>query len=61
MGDFRAGSVAALFGPVATVMAGAGMAFVVALGGYIVFPRLRQLDKLTDAEIKDENQTDEAH
>ena len=52
MGDFRAGSVAALFGPVSTVLAGAGMAFVVAIGGYMVFPKLRQLDKLTDAEIK---------
>ena len=55
MGDFRAGSVAALFGPVTTVLAGAGMAFAVALGGYIAFPRLRQLDKLTDAETQDEH------
>ena len=55
MGDFRAGSVAALFGPVTTVLAGAGMAFAVALGGYIAFPRLRQLDKLTDAETRDEH------
>lgn len=52
MGDFRAGSIAALIGPISTVLAGAGMAFVVAIGGYMVFPKLRQLDRLTDAEIK---------
>lgn len=51
MGDFRAGSVAALFGPVMTVIAGAGMAFAVALGGYKLFPELRRLDRLTDAEV----------
>ena len=56
MGDFRAGSVAALFGPVITVLAGAGMAFAVAFGGYLIFPQLRQLDKLTDAESKADNQ-----
>ena len=53
MGDFRSGSVAAAFGTVTTVVAGACMAFVVAIGGYMVFPKLRQLDKLTDAEIKE--------
>ena len=50
MGDFRSGSVAALFGPVATVLAGAGMALVVAVGGSLAFTKLRRLDKLTDAE-----------
>lgn len=52
MGDFRAGSVAAILGPVLTVIAGAGMAFTVAFGGYMLFPKLRNLDKLTDAEMK---------
>lgn len=51
MGDFRAGSVAALLGPVLTVITGAGMAFAVAMGGYKLFPTLRKLDRLTDAEI----------
>ena len=50
MGDFRSGSVAALFGPVATVLAGAGMALVVAVGGSLAFTKLRRLDKLADAE-----------
>jgi len=54
MGDFRAGSVAAVLGPVLTVLAGAGMAFMVTLGGYKLFPELRNLDKLTDAEAKEE-------
>lgn len=52
MGDFRAGSLAAIIGPVATVAIGAGMAFVVAIGGYAVFPKLRQLDKVTDVNVK---------
>jgi len=54
MSDFRAGSVAAVLGPVLTVLAGAGMAFMVTLGGYKLFPELRNLDKLTDAEAKEE-------
>lgn len=52
MGDFRAGSIAALLGPVLTVIAGAGMAFAVALGGFKLFPELRRLDRLTDAQVK---------
>ncbi|MDG1850557.1 MAG: MFS transporter [Gammaproteobacteria bacterium] len=55
MGDFRAGSIAAVIGPVSTVLAGATMAFAVAIGGYLVFPKLRQLDKLTDAQIRQES------
>lgn len=52
LGDFRAGSVAALVGPVATVLTGAAMAFAVAIGGCLVFPKLRSLDKLGDAEYR---------
>ncbi|MEM8984081.1 MAG: MFS transporter [Pseudomonadota bacterium] len=50
MGDFRAGSIAALLGPVATVLTGGLMAMAVAVGGYFLFPTLRQLDRVTDAE-----------
>lgn len=54
MGDFRGGAVAALVGPVMTVLAGAVMAFAVTFGGYALFPKLRDLDKLTDAKVNDE-------
>ncbi|MBL4826459.1 MAG: MFS transporter [Spongiibacteraceae bacterium] len=51
LGDFRAGSVAAVLGPVATVVSGALMAFGVAAGGYYLFPKLRRLDRVTDVEV----------
>ena len=50
LGDFRAGAVAALIGPVATVLAGGIMAAAVVLGGYVLFPALRGLDRMTDAQ-----------
>jgi MFS family permease len=50
LGDFRAGSVAALIGAVPTVITGALMAFAVALGGCWLFPHLRRLDRITDVE-----------
>ena len=49
IGDFRAGTVAMLIGPVATVLTGGLMALGVALGGYLLFPTLRKLDRVTDA------------
>ncbi|MEO1036631.1 MAG: MFS transporter [Pseudomonadota bacterium] len=49
MGDFRAGTVATLLGPVATAFVGGLMAVGVAVGGYFLFPTLRRLDRLTDA------------
>ena len=49
MGDFRAGAVAAWFGPVVTVFAGGVMAIGIVVGGYYLFPTLRRLDRLTDA------------
>ena len=49
MGDFRAGSVAALIGTGPALLVGAGMAFLVALLGYALSPDLRRLDRLTDA------------
>ncbi len=54
LGDFRAGAIAALLGPVLTVLTGAGMAFMVTFGGYKLFPELRQLDRITDAEVKED-------
>lgn len=54
LGDFRAGSVAALFGPVATVAAGAVMALGVTIGGYWRFTELRQLDRVTDVSPEGE-------
>jgi hypothetical protein len=51
MGDFRAGSVAALIGPVATVVSGAVLAFTVTLGGSWWCTRLRRLDRVTDVAV----------
>ncbi|MEM7504115.1 MAG: MFS transporter [Pseudomonadota bacterium] len=51
MGDFRAGAVAAVIGPAAATLIGGLMAAIVAIGGYALFPRLRRLDKLTDATV----------
>ena len=48
MGDIRAGSAAAIFGPVITVLIGGLAAFGVAIGGWYMFPKLRQLDRLAD-------------
>lgn len=53
LGDFRAGAVATILGPVATVLAGGVMALCVALGGYLLFPKLRALDRLADAEYRE--------
>jgi len=50
LGDFRAGSVAALLNPVTTVVIGGLMALGVAIGGYYLFPNIRKLDKLTEAD-----------
>ena len=49
LGDVRSGSVAAILGPVPTVFIGSLMAFGVTFGGWYLFPKLRQLDRLTDA------------
>jgi len=49
MGDFRAGSVATLLGPVGTVLVGGLMAIGVVAGGYLLSPALRRLDRITDA------------
>ena len=48
MGDVRAGSAAALLGPVTTVFVGGLAALSVAIGGWYVFPKLRHLDRLAD-------------
>ncbi len=55
LGDFRAGAVASLIGPVATVLTGGLMALGIAMGGYVVFPALRRLDRLNDAERERES------
>lgn len=49
VGDFRAGAVASVIGPVSTVLVGGVMAVGVAAGGYFLFPTLRRLDRITDA------------
>ncbi len=49
MGDVRAGSAAALFGPVTAVVIGGVMAIGIALGGALVFSKLRGLNKVNDA------------
>ena len=53
LGDFRAGAVATIAGPTATVLAGGVMSLAVAVGGYALFPKLRRLDRLADAESED--------
>lgn len=54
LGDFRAGSVAAVVGPVATVVTGAVMALAVTIGGYWRFSELRNLDRVTDVSSEGE-------
>ncbi|MDH4125954.1 MAG: MFS transporter [Gammaproteobacteria bacterium] len=49
LGEFRAGSVAALASPVFAVALGGAMALGVALGGYFLFPKIRNLDRVADA------------
>ena len=55
MGDVRAGSAAALLGPVTTVFIGGLAALCVAIGGWYVFPKLRHLDRLADLSPPDES------
>ncbi|NHO66803.1 MFS transporter [Aestuariicella hydrocarbonica] len=52
MGDFRAGSVATILSPVATVALGGLMALIVAVGGCYLFPTIRKLDKLDDIDAE---------
>jgi MFS family permease len=52
MGSFRAGAVAAVLGPVATVLTGGVMAVAVVIGGYFLFPTLRRLDRITDSKAR---------
>ena len=59
MGDVRAGGAAAFFGPVATAVAGGVMAFGVVFAGYLLFPRLRNLDRLADAAPTELQQGDD--
>lgn len=49
MGDVRAGSVAALFGPVAAVAIGGVMAIGIALVGAMVFAKSHGLNGVNDA------------
>lgn len=46
LGDFRAGSAAAVFGPIYGVMLGGVMALTVALAGAMYFKSLRELKKI---------------
>ena len=57
LGDFRAGSVAALLPPVVAVALGGIMALGVTIGGAYLFPTIRKLDKLTDVDVEAQRQT----
>jgi MFS family permease len=50
MGSFRAGAVATVLGPVATVLVGGLMSVGVVVGAWWLFPTLRRLDRITDAD-----------
>jgi len=54
LGDFRAGAVAALIGTGATVFAGGCMALVVAIGGSVLFPKLRALGDINSTDNSSE-------
>jgi MFS family permease len=56
MGDVRAGSAAALLGPVTTVFIGGLAALGVAISGWYIFPKLRHLDRLADLCPQDESE-----
>jgi MFS family permease len=58
MGDFRTGSVAALLSPVATASLGGFMALGIAIGGWFLFPKIRDLKKLEDASYTKPSNTD---
>lgn len=49
MGEFRAGSMAALFSPVIAVAIGGLMALGIAVSGFFLFPKIRHLDRVADA------------
>ena len=49
VGAFRAGAVATILSPIATVLLGGAMAVGVVIGGYFLFPKLRRLDRITDS------------
>jgi len=52
LGDFRAGSMAAILPPVAAVTLGGVMALLATVAGAYLFPAVRRLDRLTDADIE---------
>ena len=54
LGDFRAGAAATFWGPVTTVIVGGITALCVCLGGYLLFPQLRRLDRLADAQCEEQ-------
>jgi len=54
LGDVRAGSAAAFFGPITAAVLGGAMAIGVAIAGGLIFAKLRGLDKVVDASSKDE-------
>jgi len=57
LGDVRAGSAAAFFGPITAAVLGGAMAIGVAIAGGLIFAKLRGLDKVVDASSKDEECT----
>jgi len=53
LGDFRSGSMASLFSPVATVALGGVMALGVVVFGAFAFPQIRKFDRFEDVDNKD--------
>ena len=58
LGDFRAGAVATLIGPIAAVVTGGVMAVGVVAGSYFLFPTLRNLDRMSDASAEPQDSKD---
>jgi len=52
IGSFRAGTVASIVSPVATVAIGGVCAFGIVVAGWVLFPSIRKLDKISDVNPK---------
>jgi len=61
MGDFRAGAMATLLPVTTTVALGGVMALGVALGGYFLFPSIRNLGSLNEIESESEPKDASSH
>ena len=52
LGEFRAGAIATIIGPVGTAIFGGVLGLIICIGGIIKFPSLWKLDKISDLEHK---------